>query len=159
MQRVPYIAVTYYMGRQLISSVYRNCPLNLHCATFEGITEKPLAFLPAKQQKQRPGVAATYQGEQWEPMLRFSSIGKADMQLCLPVPPQRERRRPIQPGTGNTCECADARGMFLLCAGRLCLSHGMLSGMAVFAYVAPEWLCLTHTYGLERPQFCPLFDM
>lgn len=117
MQRLPYIAVTYYMGSQLISSVYRNCPLNFHCATFEGITEKPLAFLPAKQQKQRPGVAATYQGEQWEPMLRFSSIGKADMQLCLPVPPQRERCRPIQPGTGNTCECADARGMFFAVCG------------------------------------------
>lgn len=37
---------------------------------------------------------ATYQAEQWEPMLRFSSIGKADMELCLPVPPQRERAVP-----------------------------------------------------------------
>lgn len=36
------------------------------------------------------------------------------MELCLPVPPQRARCGPTQPGTGNTCECADARGMFSL---------------------------------------------
>lgn len=50
-------------------------------------------------------------------MLRVSSIGKADMELCLPVPLQRKR------------ECADARGMFMLGAGRVCVrahvSHGI----------------------------------
>lgn len=99
-------------------------------------------------------------------MLRFSSIGKADMELCLPVLPQREGCGPIQPGTGNTCECADARGMFSLRVDCVCMSHGMLSRMVVFAYVAPEWLGLMnkhiHTHSVWKPAFpqlLPLFDM
>lgn len=60
-------------------------------------------------------------------MPRFSSIGKADTELCLPVPPQSAMPGPTQPvrgwcgggggGAGNTCECADAQGMFSLRAG------------------------------------------
>lgn len=120
-----------FIGTVLLTSTVLLC---------QGITQKAL-FSTGQIIKTK----ATYQGEQWEPMLRFSSIGKADMELCLPVPPQRECYRPIQPGTGNTCECADARGMFLLLADRVCMSHGMLLRI-VFAYAAPEWLCLTNKH-------------
>lgn len=66
-----------------------------------------------------------YGGEQWKPMLRVSSIGKADMELCLPVPLQRKR------------ECADARGMFMLGAGRVCVCAHVSHG-----YFASDGVCL-----------------
>lgn len=93
-----------------------------------------------------------YGGEQWKPMLRVSSVGKADMELCLPVPLQRKR------------ECADARGMFMLGAGRVCVCACVTWNIlqaAVFAYVAPEWLRLMnkHTNGPDAgiPSVPPSF--
>ena len=59
---------------------------------------------------QNKDATATNHREQCRPVPRFSSIGKANgaLRSCAAM----ESGGPAQPETGNTCECADAWGMF-----------------------------------------------
>lgn len=140
-----------------MSCIHRNSPLNFHCTALYTTLK---AVFHRSNNKNKGQKTATYQGEQWEPMPRFSSIGKADMELCLPVPPQRERcdsrfsrEQETRVNVRMLEECFRC-----VC---LCVSHGMLLRMMVFAHVAPEWLCLTnkHIQPHTFPQLRPLFDM
>lgn len=67
-----------------------------------------------------------YGGEQWKPMLRVSSIGKADMELCLPVPLQRKH---VNVQMLEECLCSEQAEYV-----RACMCH--------MEYFASDGVCL-----------------